>query len=772
MNTDFSARQLNFPTTFLLLALGCILACPLSLAEELTQSVGLGTLYLAPKSGLFSGKAVQTPDPANRTAKMSKQAAPTNQWYSSVVFKHWPEPIHAHPATYRAGAHGFEVGYPQETRIEIDGRTDISYPHQASLTLSPSAFTPQEARLAAHGDFSATIELGGGNGDALEATVVHGSPFSYYTLTRGDLRLELGKGATRCEATTDPQVFCIHIMDHYFAVFAPSDARWSYSPGSDPVVHFGAMGRFLSVALMPDGKPETLALFRRHAYAFITDTVVGWHYDAVKSQVETTFTARVQSQAEGQNTPILGLYPHQARALKPGTEVLGFHYNSIRGAIKAIASPSFSVSYTYHGILPYWGGLKETSNRDRLASLLVGDAARSRNLFNSQQGGGTYWQGKGLAATAQLMNVAEQAGDTDLRNKLLKSLESHLEEWFQGGSGNYFLKDSRIGTVVGYPDEYGSIAHMNDHHFHYGYWIYAAAQAALRDPQWARKDHWGGMVDMLVADIATSERGRADFPFLRNFDPYEGHSWASGDADFADGNNQEASSEAVNAWAGLILWGSATDNDALRDLGIWLYTTETEAVSDYWFDLQHAVFSPAYGKLVAAQVFGGRYSYNTWWTEEPRQIQGINLLPITTASLYLGRDRGYVKRFIAALEPEKRAYSKRGMSDGTPEDIWQDILASYLALSDPAAALEFWRPKGSVESGETRSHTLHWLLSLKEMGVPDFSVTADTPLYGVFRGEDGHKIYLAYNSTNEPLAVRFSDGKVLSVAPRSLGRTS
>jgi endoglucanase Acf2 len=451
--------------------------------------------------------------------------------------------------------------------------------------------------------------------------------------------------------------------------------------------------------------------------------------------------------------------------------VLGFQYASVRGAIGAIEASSFKVDYTYHGILPYWGSLQDSTDRDRLGSLLVGDAARSKNLFTQQQGGGTYWQGKALAATAQLMCVAEQAGNLELRDKLLKSLKEHLETWFQGQGDNYFLKDGRLGTVVGYPDEYGNIGHMNDHHFHYGYWINAAAQVALRDPQWARKDRWGGMVDLLVADIATSERGRPDFPFLRNFDAYEGHSWASGDADFADGNNQESSSEAANAWAGLILWGSLTGNQALRDLGIWLYTTETEAISDYWFDSRRTVFSPAYGKVVAAQVFGGRYAYNTWWTEEPRQIQGINLLPITPASIYLGRDPDYSKRFMAALDPEKRAYSKRGMNDGTPEDIWQDILASFLALADPNAALEFWRPKGSVESGETRSHTLHWLLSLKEMGTPDFSVTADTPFYGVFRAPTGERTYLAFNLTDAPLAVRFSDQKQLTVAPHSLARS-
>ena len=131
--------------------------------------------------------------------------------------------------------------------------------------------------------------------------------------------------------------------------------------------------------------------------------------------------------------------------------------------------------------------------------------------------------------------------------------------------------------MLAYPEEYFSIEQMNDHHFHYGYWIRAMAEIALRDPAWAAKERWGGMVDLLVADIATPQRGRKDFPFLRNFDVYEGHSWASGNGMNPWGNNQESSSEAVNAWAGLILWGEVTGNARLRDLGVFLYAMEARS---------------------------------------------------------------------------------------------------------------------------------------------------------------------------------------------------
>jgi lipopolysaccharide/colanic/teichoic acid biosynthesis glycosyltransferase len=35
--------------------------------------------------------------------------------------------------------------------------------------------------------------------------------------------------------------------------------------------------------------------------------------------------------------------------------------------------------------------------------------------------------------------------------------------------------------------------------------------------------------------------------------------------------------------------------------------------------------------------------------------------------------------------------------------------------------------------GDTRSHALHWMLSLQSMGTPDFDTTANTTLYSVFK---------------------------------------
>jgi endoglucanase Acf2 len=473
---------------------------------------------------------------------------------------------------------------------------------------------------------------------------------------------------------------------------------------------------------------------------------------------------------EGENLrTFMGLYPHHWSSVA-SEHPSQYGYDTVRGRIRLVPGNSFTLERTYHGFVPMWAGLEDPAAKDSVGSLLVGDLAKAPQLFG-KMGRGTYWVGKGLGATAQLMSVAEAEGKTKMRDDLLELLKKRLESWFDGRGSTHFVQDSRLGTFVGVPQEYNSINDMNDHHFHYGYWVKAAAHVALRDPEWASQQQWGGMVDKIIADIATDERGRADFPFLRNFDVYEGHSWASGDANFDAGNNQESSSEAVNAWAGLVLWGEATGDRRLRDLGMFLLTSEIASINQYWFDLDRQVLAPEYGKPFASMVFGGKYAYNTWWTQEPRQIFGINLLPITPASTYLGAKPEYVRSLVAALPAAVKAYNARGVNDGTPADVWQDIIASYAALGDPQEGFSLWNRRGTVEAGETRSRTLYWLSSLKEMGTPDFTVTADTPLYAVFKDGSGARTYLAYNARNSAIKVTFSTGKSVDVPPRSLVRS-
>ncbi len=290
--------------------------------------------------------------------------------------------------------------------------------------------------------------------------------------------------------------------------------------------------------------------------------------------------------------------------------------------------------------------------------------------------------------------------------------------------------------------------------------MYAAAIVAQYDPNWAADSAWGTMVKTLVRDTANPSRTDSAFPFLRGFDVYAGHSWASGHQGFAAGNNQESSSESTNLSAALVLWGAATGDTSLRDLGTYLLTTEGEAIAQYWFDADQQVFPGSFQHDTVGMVWGSGGAYSTWWTANPEEIHGINVLPVTSGgSLHLGGRKDAIRRNIAEMERE----------NGGPAVEWRDILWEFQSLADPAAAKAKWdagHAGYTPEAGESKAHTYHWLTALDALGAPDATVTGSIPTSAVFT-KGTTRTYVAHNHGSTARTVTFSDGKSLSVPARS-----
>jgi endoglucanase Acf2 len=737
-------------------------------ASAQNVNLGLGSYTLKPK-----GQDPRPPSAPFRTPELLTKAAPTNQWYSSLIFHEKPEALFAHPLSVKPTDAGIEVALPRQEVVPTERRdVEIHFAHQNPVRVSSPTLALGKAKLARTSDWSIDISQAQGQ-DQLLTTVTHGSPYVYFQVSRGNLRLDLPANGKKLDSLSAQALalplhqLVLEVNGQVFAFFAPTGAKWEASNDKSWTVLMPEGKGYLALSALPQPSLASFKLIQEHAYAFVSDTRVSWEFDAAKSKVKTQFEVSSKLMEGSNATPLLGLYPHHWHQNSTVSGKLGPAYETLRGPIKLLAANSFTTDVTYNGFVPFWPGVKEPNQVKELSDITKTDVRNARRMM-LEIGVGPYWQGKGLQRIAKLMDVVEQQGDLGARDQLLSSLKTRIEQWFSGKDNKtYFHLDKTLGTVISYPEEYFSIEQMNDHHFHYGYWIRTMADIALRDPAWASPSQWGGMVNLLIADIASSERGRSDFPFLRNFDPYEGHSWASGVGLGAHGNNQESSSEAINAWAGLIQWGELTGNAQLRDLGLYLYTTEIEAIHHYWFDSHGLVFPKAYQNAEVSMVFGGKYAHNTWWTDEPRQIKGINLLPITTSSLYLGRAPDHVKRSVATLGPETAVFTSRGKY-ANPPDIWQDIFAKYLALAEPSQGLASWKRWGSFELGDTRSHTLHWLYSLNHMGTPDFSVTANTVFYSVFKDSSGRKTYLAFNAGKADLKVQFSDGKSMTVQPGNL----
>ena len=164
-----------------------------------------------------------------------------------------------------------------------------------------------------------------------------------------------------------------------------------------------------------------------------------------------------------------------------------------------------------------------------------------------------------------------------------------------------------------------------------------------------------------------------------------GHSWASGQAPFADGQNEESSSEAINAWAGIALYAGKTGKASLRDAAIWMYTLETDAVFDYWFNAGPVrTFPSGFERVQVSNIFDGKSDTATWFGADPEFEHGIQFLPFTGASLYLGRDAEYCRRNLAEV------FHARGgrLLQHADAPAWPDIMEMYQAFYDPSAALK------------------------------------------------------------------------------------
>ena len=215
----------------------------------------------------------------------------------------------------------------------------------------------------------------------------------------------------------------------------------------------------------------------------------------------------------------------------------------------------------------------------------------------------------------------------------------------------------------------------------------------------------------------------------------------------------------MNFATALVLFGAVAGDAAIRDLGAFLYATAESAIEQYWFDVDRRVFPRGFDPSMLGIVWDAGGQYDTWWDRNPIFAAGINLLPITGGSLYLGR------RPADALARYDRLVRQNG------GDIlqWRDIFWMYLALADaPRAASLLARQRYfDPEFGDSAAFLEHWVLALAAIGQVDGAVHADSPLAVAFR-KGTQRTYVAFNPTAVPARVRFSDGGAVDVAASTL----
>ncbi|MFC0002562.1 glycosyl hydrolase [Micromonospora siamensis] len=751
-------------TTALALVLGGLTVVNASTAEAAT--VGAGSYTTDRVGPLPSGCGDLTTNPRQyATANAPAGPIPTNDWWSSLLWKKtncsYSEPLHAHPVSYQAFSDGLGFSAPSTAAITgtSTGVGEYKFAYSEDFRVGVAAMGVPVVKVDDWSDWTVTPYWSDGV-RTMRATIGHGLPFSYFQTSGGDAVINPTGGSATVWSNSGATIG-FTVKGHDYVAYAPTGATWSVANGR---ISSSLAGKgYFSIALLPTtpttdaaSRTELATTYGRYAHAHVTGTRVGYTYDQASSTVNTTYAFTTKAMEGTDTATVVSLYPHQWKALT-GSTPLTLTYPSARGRMKVLAGISqFRTSMKFHGVLPELPAVGTGSGAD-LAQLKDQLAALRGNPMD-QRGGDTYWTGKGLGRAARIAEIADLVGDTETRTAALNAIKSTLTDWFtasQGKTAKVFYYDKNWGTMIGYPASYGSDQELNDHHFHYGYYIAAAATLAKFDPAWASTAQYGGMVDLLIRDANNYSREDTRFPYLRDFDIYAGHDWASGHGSFNAGNNQESSSEGMNFANALIQWGQATGNTAVRDAGIFIYTTQAAAIQEYWFDADDENFPANFGHSTVGMVWGDGGAYATWFSADPEMIQGINMLPVTGGHLYLGYNPAY----------NKTNYAELVRNNGGEPTVWQDIAWQFLALGDPDAALSKLRanPGYTPEEGESRAHTFHWIRNLAALGQVDTSITANHPLAAVFN-RNGARTYVASNITANPLTVTFSDGTSLTVA--------
>ncbi len=667
-----------------------------------------------------------------------------------VTSNNGPYYMFPEPLSVQTNANGLEMGY--FNGVNNNG-TWFNKPFQNDLTLGVAGLNASAVNVSAFSDW--TVDL---NWGPMTLRIGRGMPF-VYMYTNGSAPQVTFSGTPTVFANNG-NVLGVSIGSSNYGLFCPSGGSWSGIGSATLTCNPPSGHNYFSLAILPS--QAALNTYAGYAFSFPTNTQATYSYNQSTSQVSTTFTVTTQAM-EGTNTGFLmALYPHQYSFLSGSSINTSYTYASPRGTMDVLSGTSFTTAMEYPGVLPF---LPPTGNYNASSMQgFINTVAGEGNHFTDNE---TYGLGKQLNRMAQLLPITKTIGDTTDYNNFLSGLEGEYQTWFNAGGGktsDLFYYDSNWGTLIGYPASYGTDTSLNDHHFHYGYWIHAAALADMFDPNFLTSSNYGGMIDLLRRDIAEDQRGDSMFPYLRYFDVYGGHSWAAGQAPFGDGGNEESSSEAVNAWVGLILYGAATGNSAVENEGIYLYTTEINSVYDYWFnDGSVKTFPSGFNRVEVANVFDAKSDTGTWFSAVPDLEHDIEFLPFTGGSLYLGRDPAYNQTNFNEI------VSLDGGSFSTSSSNWPDLTEEYQAFYDPSTALNEFNSTSYVFDGETKAHEYYWLSNLQKLGEVDEAVTANTPLYAVFKNPStGAVTHAAFNPSSTTITVNFSDGASLSVAPGTL----
>jgi endo-1,3(4)-beta-glucanase len=448
--------------------------------------------------------------------------------------------------------------------------------------------------------------------------------------------------------------------------------------------------------------------------------------------------------------------PHHADVLSASTAIdtVLTQYQCIYGPLKAISGKTWNMQeplITTGWISPEHNLTNSTIDkyRQELLVALKGDrdtitgATAFTPGYLNQVHTSTYFGGKQLAKRGRLAVIGDELKtwfpeSDSVSGSIRDTLKTQMNRWLDGTQllmlpgwkTNAFRYDTVYGGLVNLMDltevgiDFGNSVYT-DHHFHYGYFLYAAAALAKGDTVWAR--NYRQKILLFARDIANPSSADKYFVRERNRDWYDGHCWAQGLSDAAGvGNNEESTSEAVNAGYGMMLLGQALGDKNLENTGRLYVSTEIRTAQKYWQIGPNSHYPSLYTDLY--KVVGNLYATGInslvafGEVGDPKMVYGVQMVPTTPVNfnllyepwcdtlynVYYTNAPMFVSDTATDIELQWATVNLAAFGRSKPGNgyaYYHKNLASYLLYSDSAT-----RNIVNYDDGESKTNVLYNIL--------------------------------------------------------------
>ena len=735
---------------------------------------------------------------------------PSNDWWQSLLINDKGHNMFLNPLVARFDVGGLWLTNPG------DGYYSGTIPGNGSQTINVNARdlrvgyaglkTDATVRVVGYDDYSITAVMSDVNEvDKLTVFLAQGALYGYFVYAEPERatiysnNLVAVYDAQGKPILTDGKVYtgdCIVVCvrthsgyennlqssnkmtyeERYYVVNAPSNTKFTLFEGT--INAEMSEGNYLSVGAMSsvnDFNPDEAALMHKHGYAFVLGTRCQFRFDGATNLVETEYRLRTLSMRDGYTAQAYSAFmPHHYK--KSSDNLAGnYAYATVRGDSRAFAGNVYTTTDRFYGIVPQFvepndDGYSATYLMNQLLVLYNNVGGDKKHEESNLISGDPYWQGKNIHPMAMAALAADQIGAYDLRDAFLNKIRYILTDWFTYTPGNepndaYFYYDSEWGTLYYKNSEFGAGVNLADHHFTYGYYTFAAGVLSAFQPDFA--ELYGDMIELLIRDYMNWERNDDDFPFMRNYDVYAGHGWAGGYADNDGGNNQESAGEALNSWVGAYLYATAVGNDVIRETAICGFTTELNAIKQYWFNYDGDSFGDFYPYGTLGQLYGGSNFFGTFFNGEPLSMYGIHLIPGEEflTSYALGDDeQAKLEKLIDKLREEQANWSfSEGQEELRKIHGWQHIFIPIVACYNAPEAIQWYEDmmstQGNVGNDNEQFNVYYIIHALNSIGSRTTDIWATNGASATVYEKNGVYTALCWNPTSRDVKVVFRNAQ-------------